>query len=252
MPVPAPLATSVSTGRSAPRSSNRARDLSRLHAMSSTSPAISFSKPASAIRCPASAPMRQIEGIGDPLAPGRPPESGWCRISSVLRPPASSSALRPVTKRRLASFAIALSLCVIVPAAQARSYLVSLTGIRLGANEFVERFAITTWGVRFKAVCHFPPGWTVTAGRTAAMDGTLSGEASHGVAFIDGPRLRELRGLALVTFDGPIRRSAGRPGHGPPATFAGTAYVGVYGGGRMRTTAIGYANMTLTPMDHCP
>jgi hypothetical protein len=153
---------------------------------------------------------------------------------------------------RALPFALALFLCASATAAQPRSYIVSLTGIQLGANEYVASFAITTWNVRFKAICKFPPGWILTAGRSASMNGTLSGTASHGVAFLDAKRLRALHGLALVTFDGPIRRSVGRPDRDPPATFAGTVNVGTYGSGRTRTATIGFGNVTLVPMIHCP
>jgi hypothetical protein len=153
-------------------------------------------------------------------------------------------------KRLLAWLVVVL--CGIAPSAHAKSYLVSLSGLKLGDNEYVDTFDISTWGVGFEAVCHFPPGWTLTVGRTAALDGTLSGQASHGVAFLDREHLKELRGLVLVTFDGPIRRGPGRPGVGPPPTFAGSAHVGSYGDKGARTVAIEYMNVALKPSARCP
>lgn len=129
-------------------------------------------------------------------------------------------------------------------------YLASLTGIQLGPHDFVDAFHIETWGVDFLAVCHLPPGWWIRAGKSAAPDGDLDGEGSHGVTWLNRPRLRELEGLALIQLDGPVQRD--QRGSIPP-TFRGHVQLGRYGtderSRRMRLTA---ANIRLVPAARCP
>jgi hypothetical protein len=132
-----------------------------------------------------------------------------------------------------------------------RTYLLSIAGIALGPHEYVDGFSVDTWGVDFLAVCHFPPGWTIRAGRQASPDGVLAGEASHGATFLDRAWLRELRGLALVRIFGrvqPIRTGS------IPATFAGRATIGSYGvnGEPSRRAMLGARNIRLVPAARCP
>jgi len=131
-----------------------------------------------------------------------------------------------------------------------QTYLVSITGIPLGDREFVDSFTVETWGVTYLSVCRFPPGWEVRAGRQASQDGLLSGQASHGVTFIDRARLDELTGLALVEVDGPV--AWGRQGNMPP-TFAGTARIGRYGTDESRRELrLTEANIRVEPASRCP
>ena len=142
------------------------------------------------------------------------------------------------------------------PAEQGGTYLLSITGIQIDENEYVDRFTLATWGVHFLSVCHLPPGWSITAGKSAAPDGAIEGEASHGVTFLDRHRLSELHGLALVRLYEGVRRSdirATADGH-MPATFAGDAGIGTYGrdDGPRRQVRLTYANLRLTPAAACP
>jgi hypothetical protein len=144
----------------------------------------------------------------------------------------------------------------LLPAASAgaepeRTYLASVTGIALGPNEYVDAFAVNTWGVDFIAVCHIPPGWEVRAGRRASPDGVLAGRASHGVTFLGRAHLSQLGGLALIRLPGPVQRT--RIGD-VPATFSGHAEIGTYGtdDDRHRQVRLSYANVRLVPATRCP
>jgi len=130
-----------------------------------------------------------------------------------------------------------------------RAYLASIAGIVLGADEYVDRFTIDTWGVDVLSVCRIPPGWRIRAGKDATPGGVIEGEASHGVTFLNRARLPALDGLALVRLDGPVRVGDGRV----PATFSGHVEIGTYGvGERRRRVRLTDANIRLTPAARCP
>lgn len=159
---------------------------------------------------------------------------------------------------RLPLFWIVAALCPAAPAyaGQGRTYLASITGIALGPNQYVDRFTLDTWGVAFVAVCHFPFGWEIRAGRMASLDGVLAGQASHGVTFLNRARLGELHRLALIRIDGPVQRHEIRRGSVTmPATFAGRAEIGTYGtdeGRPRRQVRLTAANIRLVPAASCP
>lgn len=131
-------------------------------------------------------------------------------------------------------------------------FLLSLR-IELQPGEQLERFAIDTWGVDILAVCNVPPGWRVTAGRSAAPDGVINGEGTHGVTWIGAADLDRLNGLALVQLYGPVQPDPiyfDPPSSGEvPATFGGEADVMGRGG---RTTPLTSANVRLTSAERCP
>lgn len=130
------------------------------------------------------------------------------------------------------------------------SYLVSIEGIALAENEFVDRFTIDTWGVEILAVCRLPPGWEIRAGKQASPDGVLAGEASHGVTFLNRADVGALRRLALVRIDGAVTWT----GHGNmPPTFAGRASIGRYGPDESRREmTLTRANIRLATAARCP
>ena len=137
-----------------------------------------------------------------------------------------------------------------------RTYLASIVGLKLSENEYVDGFAIATWGVTLKAVCHFPPGWSIGAGSSADPSGEIKGEGSLGVTYLNQKDMSELTGLVLITLYSPVQnRDLGREG-GPvfvPATFKGHASVGTYGeDGKTRKIRLDYQNMRLVPADRCP
>jgi hypothetical protein len=151
---------------------------------------------------------------------------------------------------KLLPAAAALAAAAPAPAAGPRTYLASIEGIAIAANEYVDGFTIDTWGVEIVAVCHLPPGWEIRAGKQASPDGVIAGEASHGVTFLDRPRLGALRRLVLVRLYPPIQRR--RTGD-QPATFAGHARIGRYGViERRRQVALTWRNLRLTPASRCP
>ncbi len=142
------------------------------------------------------------------------------------------------------------------PVTYPKTYLASITGIKLGPNEFVDEFSIDTWGVRHRAVCHFPPGWFINAGSSANPTGEIKGQATMGVTYLDRKRLSELNGLALITLDGPIQqKDAGHDG-GPvfvPATFKGYVSIGHYGTDETkRKVRLTNRNIKLIPASRCP
>ncbi len=137
-----------------------------------------------------------------------------------------------------------------------RTYLASIVGLKLSENEYVDGFAVETWGVTLKAVCHFPPGWSIDAGSSADPSGEIKDEGSLGVTYLNNKNLSELAGLVLITLDSPVQtKDKGRDG-GPvfvPATFKGHASVGTYGeDGKSRKIRLGYKNIKLVPADRCP
>ncbi len=139
------------------------------------------------------------------------------------------------------------------PAAPPKTFLASIRGVRLKANEYLSGFSIDTWGVEFLAVCHLPPGWSITAGTSASPDGKLSGQGSLGVTFLDPSRLSELNGLVLMTLVAPVQKEKIESASGiAPATFAGHAVVGTYGQDGDRRLRISYRNVVLTPAKACP
>ena len=141
------------------------------------------------------------------------------------------------------------------PVDHPRTYLVSIVGLKLTRNEYVDHLKVDTWGVTFKAVCHIPPGWTMKAGSTAAPDGEIEGEASHGVTFINSKSQRQLSGMVLLTLYTTVQRAdIGRLGDAVyvPATFKGEVNVGTYGEDKERKIHLTHANIRLVPASRCP
>jgi len=153
--------------------------------------------------------------------------------------------------------ASALLLCATATSAEPaeRTYVLSLQGIDLGPDEYVSAFALDSWGVRFRAVCHIPPGWYIKAGGTASFDGGLQGEGTHSVTFLGKSRLHELEGLALIALDGPVRphRTEAAITFTPP-TFDGTITVERVAETptRPRKMPLKFANFRLVPAMRCP
>jgi hypothetical protein len=79
--------------------------------------------------------------------------------------------------------ALALLAVGAAPVDHPRTYLASIVDLPVTRDEGVERFSFATWGVDFKAVCHFPAGWRITADGDATPDGELSGTGSLGATW---------------------------------------------------------------------
>ncbi len=142
------------------------------------------------------------------------------------------------------------------PVDHPKTYLASITGIRLTKDEYVDGFSIATWGVTLRAVCHFPPGWDIDAGSSADPSGQIKGEGSLGVTYLDRTRLSELSGLVLITLVDAVQvKDIGHDG-GPvfiPATFKGHVSIGTYGvDGKTRKGRLTARNIKLVPADRCP
>jgi hypothetical protein len=110
------------------------------------------------------------------------------------------------------------------------TYLMSLTGLKVGRDEAIDQFKIDTWGVEVLSVCKIPYGWQISAGKSADPSGLLSGQASLGITFINQKLLPSLKDLFLVKIEGKLDRRTVKFSNGErPATFAGTAGVWTYG-----------------------
>ena len=133
------------------------------------------------------------------------------------------------------------------PAAKADSpttYLASIT-VPLTPDDRLESFSFDTWGARILAVCHIPPGWRITAGGSAAPDGVIAGQASHGVTWLNDTK--PLENLVLVSLYGQVRQA---DEGNVPATFKGKAVL--EGSDHSREVALTHANIRLSPADRCP
>jgi len=117
---------------------------------------------------------------------------------------------------------LALVMIATAPTARAKRELLSIGGVALPEKGYIAGFKIDTWGVEVLAVCHLPPGWTITAGKSADPTGLLAGEASLGVAFLDRSALKQLSQMFLIELEGPYQEeSKPIPNGEMPATFAG-------------------------------
>ena len=131
-------------------------------------------------------------------------------------------------------------------------YLVSLADVPIRSDELVEQFTIETWGLDILAICSIPGGWQIRAGRTAAPDGLIEGEATHGVTRLDRDRLFELRNLALVRMWGTVQGGTRRLGPGEEiASFFGHAAL-TNSRGASRQLQLTLKNIRLERATGCP
>src|SRR5690242_1709051 len=107
----------------------------------------------------------------------------------------------------------------VAPMPAAAFQLLSIRGIELKDNEYVAAFSIETWGVRVRAVCHIPVGWSINVAGALDPSGTLTGNAAGGVAFLERSDLGALDRLFLV--DDPDKEF--------PRRLDGTVSIGTYG-----------------------
>lgn len=151
-----------------------------------------------------------------------------------------------------ALLALALPGTLSAAPAQPQTYLVSIADAPIRRDELVEQFTIETWDLDIVAICSIPQGWQIRAGQTAAPDGVIEGEATHGVTRLNGERFNDLRNLALVRMWGPIRGGVSRVGSGEEiASFFGHADI-ADAGGRIRQVPLTLENIQLTPATRCP
>ncbi len=175
----------------------------------------------------------------------------WSRAGTCSRPVADSPG-KWMIAIMIAAFLMALAAAT-SPVDHPQTFLASISGLPVKPNEYISGFSINTWGAEFGAICHIPPGWRITAGNSASPDGTLAGEGSQGVTFLNTKRLTELHGLALITLVAAVRKQEIKSTTGvQPATFSGHANVGSYGGDEVRQLPINYDNVTLKPARECP
>jgi len=121
------------------------------------------------------------------------------------------------------------------------TFLLSIQGIALGPNDYVDAFGLKLSGAEVVKVCKTPAGWSLTRARGGAG---LDGQASVGAAFLDRDHIGDLRGLALVEI---------AAGDASTVGVSGTAQVGVYGDmGQARQIKLDHARVALVPAEACP
>ena len=165
-----------------------------------------------------------------------------------------SLGLRKTLVERLISVLITL---IIASSARAElanaNELLSLRGIELTNGGFISGFHIETFGVRVIAVCRFPPGWTIAAGNSIDLSGTLDGNSGGGVANLDGPNAYRLDDLFLVEVIGYQPQERRKQGEINPALFSGKVSVGTYGDDvKSRDVELRPDNFVRHPASQCP
>jgi hypothetical protein len=145
---------------------------------------------------------------------------------------------------------LAAAVAAAPPREEPKTFLASLT-VPLRKGERLSGFRIDTWGVEFLALCRFPSGWIMRAGRSATPDGVFEGNGTLGATFLDSDS--ELRNLALIRLSGPVQLEAIVERNGQiPATFAGNALLDTPDEDEPRRAKLTYANLLLRPADRCP
>ncbi|MBN9466173.1 hypothetical protein [Brevundimonas sp.] len=134
---------------------------------------------------------------------------------------------------------LALLIAVSAQPDRSQSYLVSIVDVPLQAGESLERFALSTLGVSYQAICKLPEGWTIKAGSSIRGDGVLEGEGSNGVTWLPRSSPPELEAIALVTLE---IESA-------PNSFSGSATIAGIDG--EREVALTSSNVRLTAASGC-
>lgn len=132
-----------------------------------------------------------------------------------------------------------------------QTYLLSLVDVPLAADESIEAFTLSTWGVTFTAVCQIPTGWTIKAGGSVTPSGLLEGEGSNGVSWLPESSPPELRNFVLVTLHRPVQtdETPAANDSGEPPTFIGSATISTVDGEKqIRLTA---ENIRLKSADRC-
>ncbi len=121
------------------------------------------------------------------------------------------------------------------------TYLMSIQGIPLRINDYVNAFSLKFSGAKVVKVCRTPAGWSVDP----ASDGTgLQGQATVGAAFLDRQHIDDLHGLALIETDAGDASTVG---------ISGSAQAGVYGDmGEAREARLDHARVALIPASGCP
>ena len=159
--------------------------------------------------------------------------------------------------KRLRSVPVFLALAgSALPALADPSELLSIRGITLPEHGYVKAFRIETWGVTVLAVCRLPPGWTITAGKSADPSGILAGEASLGSTYLNSQKPDQLHQLFLIEVSDYRERELAIPnvpGGVFPATFSGKLIIGTYGNhDDAHEVPIAPANLFREPATRCP
>ncbi len=111
----------------------------------------------------------------------------------------------------------------------------------------LERFSFSTWGANFKAVCHIPEGWTITASNNLTGDGVFEGGGSLGVTMPRDASPKEFSSLVPVELYSPVLR---RGTANEPSTFKG--YATAWADDAERRIPLNFRNIRLVRAQHCP
>lgn len=137
------------------------------------------------------------------------------------------------------------------PTAKPRYELISIGKLPISGKQFVDSFAIETWGVYPVAVCHIPSGWLIGSDNDGTPGGKLHGQSGHGASGVSDENRNwdQFEGMFLVAMPGGVEEA-----HPPvPATFALKAQINDYGPndtGREMTFDNRYIHRV--PADRCP
>jgi hypothetical protein len=150
---------------------------------------------------------------------------------------------------------LAMALSCSHPAVAAQTELLSIRGIAVGKNQYINRFDIQTWGVEILAVCHIPREWLMTAGNFQDPGGKISSEnGGGGATVILRSDLSKLDNLVLVIVDQYQPYPRGNPKvEYHPATFSGSVTIGsMEADPKEHDVPLRPTNFVRKPASHCP
>src|SRR5437763_2798371 len=127
--------------------------------------------------------------------------------------------------------------------------LVSISAPKLGPNAYISAFKINTWGIQIRAICKFPVGWIIKAGKELNPGGLVAGSASGFMTNLNMRQLDMLQDLFLIEDPLEHQRSPTEP-----PTFSGWLSIGEYGKPappRDRRIGLGGANIILKQATQC-
>jgi hypothetical protein len=120
----------------------------------------------------------------------------------------------------------------------------------LSSDSYISAFRIKTWGINIHAMCKFPVGWMITAGRELNMGGQIVSSASGFMTNLNVKQLEKLTDFVLIDDLGtPHDRSATEP----PAFSDVFIQVGEYHSAqRDRRIRLKGSDIVLTDATRCP
>ncbi len=156
-------------------------------------------------------------------------------------------------KNSMSLAALIFVLCIFAGRAAAFQ-LLSLQDFSLQPTEYITKFRIATWGVRVRGVCAMPFGWSISFHSSATEDGLVTGQASHGVTWLDAGNVDQLQDMLLIEdVDERLDKPRIFKNGYEPQTFDGRILVGIReGDSPERWRRMKPQNFVLKPAAGCP